>query len=760
MKKKKIKVMALSGIVLGLLIYFFFLLHQVEAAFESPNEFIPTRIYSNVTRVAPGQARLPIERKLKSLGYKIQYRDQNLSFTLHSPNYPDHLLPTDHITPQLKDQLITLQFDGTENDASLDAIVTPSGNVNDFYLEPEFVAALTAEKSQIREVLKFDEFPKGISDAIVAAEDQHFYEHFGIDPRGFARAIWVNLKTLSFSQGGSTITQQLVKNLMERKNRNLFMKINELFLAPVIELKYSKQQIFERYLNEVFLGQVGAYEIRGFSEGAKYFFGKNVRELNMGEIALMTGLIKGPAFYSPYRHFDRAKTRQRYVLERMLETEKITEKEYRIALQHPIRLSPPPAAGNRAPYFVDYVKSEINRLLNAQFAEEEIPELGFQVYTTLDLDMNQVAQETLQQSLPGAPAQNAALQGAIAVVDHHTGEIRALIGGKNYAESNFNRILNMKRQAGSTFKPMVYASALRRIKDENGNVFTPAYPLQDAKWSWKYDSKQPVWKPSNYEREFLGWIPLKTALAKSINTTAARLSQKVGLEEVADTAKALGIETKIPLVPSISLGSVELSPLEILTAYATLANHGKSTELSVIKSILNPDGSEFYAHEPRFKQRLDSGIADMMTMLLQGVFTEGTAMATASGMNYHRPSAGKTGTTNDYRDAWFAGYTPQLTAVVWTGFDQGTSKAKLTGAGSALPIWIRMMNRILQYEPAIPFEESEQLIDMRLDKFTGQKATSDCPESQVVQEKVIAGREPTETTCEKDYPKESQVHVK
>jgi penicillin-binding protein 1B len=760
MKKQKARVLVMSGIFLGLLIYFFFLLHQVEAAFESPAEFIPTRIYSNVTRIAPGQARQPIENKLRSLGYRPQVNGDDLSFTLHSPNYPQHLIPENHLTHQLKDQKIQLHFDGQSGDSNLESIQSDAGSVNDFYLEPEFVAALIADKSQIREVLKFTDFPKGIPDAIVAAEDQHFYEHFGIDPRGFARALWVNLKTLSFSQGGSTITQQLVKNLMERKNRNLFMKVNELFLAPVIEFKYSKQQIFERYLNEVFLGQVGAYEIRGFAEGAKYFFGKQVNELNMGEIALMAGLIKGPVFYSPYKHLDRAKTRQRYVLERMLETKKITEAEFKRALHLPIRLSPPPPAGNRAPYFVDYVKAEINRLLNAEFKEEEIPELGFQVYTTLDLDMNQIAQESLQQSIPAQPAQNAALQGAIAIIDHQHGEIRALIGGKNYAESNFNRILNMKRQVGSTFKPLVYASAFRSMKDEDGNAFTPAYPLLDQKWNWKYDPKQPIWSPSNYEREFLGWIPLKTSLAKSINTTTARLAKKVGLQEIVETAKALGITSTIPLVPSISLGSVELSPLEVLNAYATFANHGKSSDLTVIKSILNPDGSEFYAHESQSKERIDPAVADLMTELLQGVFKEGTALGVSTNMGFTRPAAGKTGTTNDYRDAWFVGYTPQLTAVVWAGFDQGTFKTKLTGANTALPIWVRMMSRILKFEPALPFAESEQLIDMRLDKFTGQTASSDCPEAQVVLEKVMVGREPSKSTCEKDYPKQETNTVK
>lgn len=758
MKKQKLRWIFIMTIFFSLLFYFLYLLHQVEVAFNAPAEFIPTRIYSDVSRVAPGQARQPIEKKLKSLGYSYQEKGDELSFVLHSPQYPEHLLPGDRATLQLKDKKITLHFDGSK-DSLLESIESDSGSVNDFYLEPEFIATLTADKSQIREVLKFDEFPLSISNAIVAAEDQHFYEHFGIDPRGFVRAIWVNLKTLSLSQGGSTITQQLVKNLMERKNKNLFKKVNELFLAPVLELKYSKKQIFERYLNEVFLGQVGAFEIRGFSEGAKFFFGKKVGDLNMGEIALMVGLIKGPAFYSPYRHFERAKTRQRYVLERMFETKKISEAELKTALQLPIRLSPPPSATNRAPYYVDFVKAEINRLLNEHFQEEEIPELGFQVYTSLDLNMNQIAQETLQAAIPANPAKNAALQGAIAIVDQSTSEIRALIGGKNYAESNFNRILNMKRQVGSTFKPIVYASAFRIMQDAEGNTFTPAYPLLDQQWGWKYDSKQPIWKPSNYEKEFLGWIPMKTALSKSINTTAARIAQKVGLSEIADTARILGVETKIPHIPSISLGSVELSPMEILNVYSTLANHGKSGELTVIKSILNPDGSEYFVNEPHIKEKIDPGIADMMTELLQNVFAEGTA-AGAANLGFTRPAAGKTGTTNDYRDAWFAGYTPQLTAVVWMGFDQGTQKSKLTGANTALPVWVKMMNRILQYEPALPFPESDHLIDMRLDKFTGQRAESSCSESQVVLEKVIVGREPKKSTCEKDYPKDPINNVK
>lgn len=768
--KNKTPLLIVTVIAVGLMgPYFLYLLKQVEAAFEAQNEFIPTRIYSNVTRIAPPQARGSIERKLHALGYIPQTNGEKLSFVLHSPQYPEYLIPEKDPTHDLKDKRITLIFDGAQTESRLSSIESDLGAVNDVYLEPEYIAALNSDKSQIREILKFDEFPKSIPDAVMAAEDQHFYEHFGIDPKGIARSMFVNLKTLSFTQGGSTITQQLVKNLMERRNRNLFMKINELFLAPVLEFKYTKKQIFERYLNEVFLGQIGIYEIRGFAEGAKYFFGKKVNELNTGEIALMVGLIKGPAFYSPYKHFDRAKTRQRYVLERMLETKKITDSEMNLALKNPIRLSPAPTAGNRAPYFVDFVKAELIRLLSDRFDEKEIEALGFQVYTTLDLNLNSLAQDSLKRGLVDVEARLgikdfASLQGAIVQVDQSTGEIKTLIGGRNYSESNFNRILNMKRQAGSTFKPIVYASAFREMEDPKGYTFTPAYPLQDLEWGWNYDPKQPIWKPSNYEHEKLGWLSLKTALAKSINTTAARVAKRVGLREIAETAKTLGIETPIPTVPSITLGSVELSPIEMLQAYMTFANHGKSGTPFVIKAIQNPDGSDFYKGEYHPKSRIDPGIADMMTYLLQDVFTEGTAES-ARAYGFDRPAAGKTGTTNDYRDSWFVGYTPELTALVWVGLDQGilqdslkgkkgAKKIRLTGASGALPIWIDLMKHALQYDLALPFPESENLVDLRLDAHSGQRAENTCPESQVVLEKVIVGREPKKTTCLPDFLKE------
>lgn len=788
MKRTKVFVILGVGFTSFLAIYFVILYMQVKASFQSTIEHIPTRIYSNLIHITAPQSRGTITRHLYALGYKPVFSGNSIRFVLHSLTYPIVLLPEGHPTRSLMDQEIILEFEDKKDSSELVSIQSEGKNYEDIYLEPELVATLSGNdtSNKIMEPLKLSEIPPMIPAAIIAAEDQHFYSHFGIDPRGFIRAQWNNLKSLSLTQGGSTITQQLVKNLSQRRNRNLFLKINELFLAPMLELQFSKDEILTRYLNEVFLGQIGNLEVRGISEGARYFFGKTVNELNLGEVALMVGIIKGPGYFWPYKHFDRAQGRQRYVLERMLDTGKITQFAYSRALKDPIRLSPPPTASNRAPYFVDFARAEVMKSLSGRFTPEEIESVGFRIYTTLDVAANEIAQDAVQKGIDAIEKRLGItgiirLQGALATADPSTGEIRALVGGRSYKESNFNRILNMKRQVGSTFKPVVYLTALRANSDGSGGQFTPAYPLEDKKWKWKYDKSQPEYSPANYEKESAGWIPLRKSLSHSINTTTMQLAKMVGMENIIDTARDLGVSEKLLPVPSLALGSVEMSPIEVLNMYLTLANRGERDEPTVIKAIVDPDGQVLAHQEYHPKQRIDPGVADLMTDLLQTVFTDGTAES-ARAWGFDRPAAGKTGTTNDYRDAWFSGYTPQLVTVVWVGLDQGTIAAEftaakeaaekaaekvdpklakekkkklpkihLTGAVAALPIWADFMKRALANSPALPFPPSEFLVEARLDSKTGQLVEGGCLEAQIVTEKVIAGREPRNKTCARDF---------
>lgn len=749
-------------------IYLFLNYGQLKEAFEHQVEFVPTRIYSDISKIAPPQPREFVEQRLKALAYNYNASGESITFTLHPLEYPIYLLPDSHPTIEAFNKQLTLTFAGDTGDAALTAIELNGTEIPEIYLEPEIVATLSrsgAAPKQIRQALSFKDIPAQVWQAIIAIEDQHFLEHSGLDPRGIARAVWVNLRTLSLAQGGSTITQQLVKNLMARRGKNLLKKISEVFLALILEATHEKEQILERYLNEVYLGQVGSYEVHGVAEGARYFFGKEVGELNLAETALMAGLIRGPAYYSPYKYRDRAVERQRLVLKKMVETGQIAETEEQQAMAMPIRLAPPQTVSNKAPYFADFAKAELLKQLKDKVTEQELPEAGFRVYTTLDLAMNSAAQETvakgvveLEQRLGVSEDQLLKLEGALASVDHSTGFVRALVGGRSYSYSTFNRILNMKRQVGSTFKPIVYLTALLKGYDPNDIPYSPAHPTEDSPWTLNYDNQ--TWSPRNYEKEFRGFTNFRTALAHSINTSAAQLAWEVGINRVIATARNVGIESYLPEVPSLSLGVAELSPMELLKAYSIFANHGVQDQLTVIRAITRDDGTNFARFVYHPKEVLEPAAADLLTDMLQSVFIEGTARGQSARAGFDRPAAGKTGTTSDHRDAWFAGYTPQLTTVVWVGMDQyapavpgvETKKIILTGGGSALPIWLNFMKRALASEPPLTFPLNPNLVEMAVDQYTGQSAAPGCPTGQVITDKFIKGREPKTTTCDPKWP--------
>lgn len=763
---------------------------QLETAFNHENEFVPTRLYSDVSRVAPPMSKSKLLKRLKILGYPtVQSDASTLSIAFHPFDYPvDILLPADHPTRALAGKTIRFTFDGEKKSALLKIEHEKDGSyeeIPELFLEPEIIATLSRSdpegKREIRRLMKFGDIPAPVWQAIISIEDPRFLEHAGLDPRGIARALWVNIRSVRLAQGGSTITAQLVKNLMARRTRNLALKFNELFLSLLLEMKTSKEAILERYLNEVYLGQVGSYEVHGVAEGARLFYGKDLSELHLGEIALMAGLIRGPGFYSPYRFPERATDRQKLVLRKMVEAGFIADDEATQAANLPLRFRPPISVSNKAPFFTDFVKAEMIRQLKDRISETDISAAGFRVYTTLDPDLAEIAQdsvtkgvETLEKKLNLDSKENPEerIEGAMAVVDHKTGYLRALIGGRNYSESTFNRILNMKRQVGSTFKPLVYLTAFLQGKDPNGLPYTTGYPVEDAPWTLAYDQGRQKWAPRNYEKEYLSWIPMRLALVKSINTVAAKLGAQVGIPAIIETARTLGIQSELPDVPSLALGVSELSPVELVTAYATIANHGVQDELTAIRTITQDDGTIFARFVFNAKQVFPPAPIDILIESMKGVFTEGTAVA-ASHYGFTRPAAGKTGTTSSYRDAWFAGFTPDLTTVVWVGADQNASltekitddpidpkKAKkkkkkpiqLTGASGALPIWADFMKRALEDTAPTPFPISEHLKRVKLDRFTGREARLFCPGDQVIEEWVMRDYEPKGFTCESNYP--------
>lgn len=756
--------------------YFLSLYPQLKAAFKEQNQFVPTRFYSDVCRITPRQSRSTIEARLKNLNYTFRATKDEMIFTLHSLDYPADLIPVGHPTLDhfYRIQPVTLHFSGSSPDSTLQSIHLGKSEISDLYLEPELIATLSkggdTSKVEIRDPLKFNDIPKLVWKAVISIEDQHFFEHNGIDPKGIARAIWVDIQTQSFAQGGSTITQQLVKNLMERRGKDLVEKVNEAFLALLLEGSFSKEQILERYLNEVYLGQVGKMEVHGVAEGAHYFFGKDLKDLNLGEVALMAALIRGPSYYSPYRYQERAFERQRLVLKKMVETGHITQSEANLALKMPIRLAPPQTVANKAPYFTDFVKAQLIDEFNGRMNEEDLAQSGFRVYTTLDTRLNSLAQNSvntgigeLENRLSGSSKTKAEtleyLEGVLASVDQSTGYIRALIGGRSYSKSTFNRILNMKRQVGSTFKPLVYLTALQKGVDPHGVPYSPAHPIEDAPWTLVYDHGRQNWSPRNYEKTHQGWMSYRKALAHSVNTATAKLGWEVGIDSIIQTARALGIQSDLPAVPSLSLGVAELSPIELLNAYVIFSNHGLQNQLTVIRAITDRGGTQQTRAISQPTQVIQPATADLLTDMLESVFSEGTAHRAMESMKngFDRPAAGKTGTTSNYRDAWFAGYTPQLTTVVWVGTDQNaqqkpSSLIKLTGASSALPIWLRFMKEALDGEQPLPFSTSPEIIELPVDQRTGMRATEDCAAEQVSTDKFLKEFEPSETSCEATWP--------
>ncbi len=440
------------GIIAVLIVLFAFTLNagfkQLETAFNHENEFVPTRLYSDVSKIAPPISKTKLVKRLKILGYPTLQSDAaTLSITLHPFDYPiDILLPADHPTRTLAGKTVRFVFDEEKKTTLVRIEHEKEGGyeeIPELLLEPELIATLSRSdpsgKREIRRLMKFEDIPAPIWQAIISIEDPRFLEHAGLDPRGIARALWVNLRSARLAQGGSTITAQLVKNLMARRTRNLVLKFNELFLSLLLEMKTSKEAILERYLNEVYLGQVGSYEVHGVAEGARLFYGKELSDLHLGEIALMAGLIRGPGFYSPYRFRERATDRQKLVLKKMVESGFIAEDEASAAAKLPLRFRPPVSVANKAPFFTDFVKAEMIRQLKDRISETDVAAAGFRVYTTLDPDLAEIAQdavgkgvEALEKKLNLNPKENPEerIEGAMAVVDHKTGFIRALIGGK------------------------------------------------------------------------------------------------------------------------------------------------------------------------------------------------------------------------------------------------------------------------------------------------------------------------------------------
>jgi penicillin-binding protein 1B len=719
----------------------------VTTKFEGPKWIHPSKIYSDSHLLYVGiNLRLDdLWDKLRRLGYhetrasprsQGEYRYQRtpglLEIYLRDFTYP---------TESVKGFPVRLSLQGTvigkiENG-------TTGQEMFSLELEPELVTGLYERTWQERRVVKLADVPPLVVKAILAIEDERFYSHYGIDPVALLRAIWVNLRSGGVVQGGSTLTQQLMKNFFLSDERKFTRKAKEAIMALITERKYSKNEILENYLNEIYLGQKGSQGIFGVSEAAQFYFSKPLSDLTMGEVALLAGLIRAPNKLSPYRSVDAATKRRNVVLGKLVDDKIISRKQYDAALHEALSHRELVKVTNDAPFYVDFLRRE----LAENYSNDVLTTEGLNIFTSLDLQLQRIAERSLAEGLKKLEETYANLrrkgdddnlEGAIIVLRPQTGEIKAMVGGRSYQKSQFNRVFQAKRQPGSVFKPFVYLAALMSGAD-GGKKFTPVTMLEDSPFTWSYDGQE--WQPGNYNDEYFGTVTLRRALEKSLNSATARVARDVGIKRVADIAHRLGIQSSLPAVPALALGAAEVTPLEVAVAFSTLANNGVRTRPIAVKQVMDPRGQVLEKRDVRVEKVLSPQYAFMMNYLLKGVLDRGTADF-ARRWGFTRPAAGKTGTTNDYKDAWFVGYTPDLLAVVWVGFDN-QSKLGLSGAQAALPIWTEFMKRATAGTPITDFVAPPGIKIVEIDPLSGQPATANCP--YVLREAFIEGEEPTGT---------------
>jgi penicillin-binding protein 1A len=568
-----------------------------------------------------------------------------------------------------------------------------------------------------REVVSLDRVPDHLVQAFIAGEDARFFQHKGLDYMAILRALLRNIFSGEIIQGGSTITQQVVKSLLLSPEKSFARKIREAILAFKIEKYLSKEEILFLYLNQIYLGH-GAY---GVAAAAENYFGKSIEELNLAESALLAGLPQAPTKYSPFNHPEQAKKRQTYILNRMVEEEFISNRELGEALQKPLKIK---ARQNsfmeKAPYFVEYVR----KYTEEKYGKETLYKNGLQVYTTIDLNQQRLAQEAIEIGLKDIEKRQKYLfkdvsstpEGALVCFDLETGYIKAMVGGRDFKKSQFNRATQARRQTGSAFKPIVYASALDK-------GYTPASVIVDSPNIYEWGDHR--WKPKNFGEKFSGPITLRNALTHSVNIVTVKIAQDIGIDYIKTYAQKLGISSPLQDNLSMALGSSGISLFDLTKTYAVFANQGKIFKPIFIKKILDRDGNLLEENQPLFypkespdgEQILTPQTAFLMTYLLEGVVQHGTGWKAKA---LRRPVAAKTGTTDQFLDAWFIGYTPEFITGVWVGFDDETSLGENeTGSRAASPIWVTFMSKVLKDKPLQDFPIPEGIEFVKIDPRTG-----------------------------------------
>jgi len=712
----------------------------ITKKFESSARWdLPSRVYSDATQIVPGMTytRALLEPKLNHVGYRevkkrvenpgeYRYVDDDLEIFLNNFEYPDmefHAMP------------VLVEMDGS----TVRSIkrVTDGITLRGVRLEPELITSIYDNEMEDRVPVSLDAVPQHVVDAIIATEDKGFYSHEGISVRGIIRAIYTDLQSKALVAGGSTLTQQLVKNLYLSHERTFTRKGREALMALLLEMRFSKDQILEAYLNEIYLGNNGSVQIAGVERASQVYFGKKVTYLTLGEAATLAGVIRSPNVNSPLKSPERAKGRRDTVLKLMFEQGKISQREYEETVALPLQFTRFPTTSRSAPFFVDLVLKQ----LRETYPETQLQTTGLRIFTTLDTIMQRSAEEALDNGIASLGKKyktirnsETPLEGVVVTIQPGTGYVKALVGGRNYSKTQFNRAIQARRQPGSLFKPFVYVTAMDPAR--GSEALTASTVLDDSPISVQAGTA--VWKPQNYDNRFHGRVSVREALAHSYNIPAVRAAINAGVPNVIKTAANIGVESRLEAYPSVSLGSFEVTPLEIAFAYSVFANLGVKAEPVSILAVVDRAGDIKETRSVKMKRVAPASVCYVMNDVLKDVFNYGTA-ARARSLGFEHAYAGKTGTTSNYRDAWFIGYSPRVLSLVWIGFDDGHS-TRLAGGDACLPIWTRHMNRIDGLVADVDWKRPEDVTDREIDPESGMLATPYCPTTR--SETYVAGTEP------------------
>lgn len=708
---------------------------RVRSEFEGKRWALPAKVYARPLELYSG-AQLSIDDlkiELKALGYhfveqvdapgEVAFSRSSATLSTRGFQFPEEYEPA---------RQLILEFNGDSLNQMRSADQQPLTLIR---LEPALIGGIYPLNNEDRDLIQLEEAPQAFIDALIAIEDRDFYEHFGISPKGIARAMWANLRAGAFVQGGSTLTQQLIKNFYLTADRTLLRKMLEIPMAMILEWHYSKEEILEAYLNEVYLGQSGNRAIHGFGLGAAHYFAQPIQELELHQLALLAGLVKGPSYYDPRRNPERAKARRNLVLSVLHQQGSINDEEYMLASTAELDVVPAGSSMKEAyPAYIDLVKRQLRR----EYKDEDLGSEGLQIFTSLDPISQHKAETSLVSTIDELTRSYGEsmtkLQGSMVVTDPQTGEVLALIGDKNTRYQGFNRALDASRPIGSLVKPAVYLTAL-----EQG--YTLISELDDSPFSLTLPNQQ-SWTPKNYDGQTHGLVPLHAALTHSYNLSTAQLGMELGVEKVIDTLKRLGVDRPMDAYPSLLLGAQSLSTLEVAAMYQTIAAGGFQIPPRTIRTVTDSAGEPLSSYPFQLQQSIDEKPMFLLQYNLQQVTRSGTARSIYQQLPININSAGKTGTSDQQRDSWFAGFTGNRLAVVWLGLDDN-SPMPITGSTGALRAWTRFIAQepLQSFEPAMP----EGIEMLWVDPLSGKLADGLC--ENALQIPFIAGTQPTETAA-------------